>query len=75
MSKPSRLGEVMALDRPVHEPARLLILVVLAGAREVEFTFPEQMSGLSKGNLSGHMSKLEAGGLIEVKKAFAASGR
>ena len=70
MSTPSRLGEVMALDRLVHEPARLLILAVLAGAKEVEFGFLEQMSGLSKGNLSSHMSKLEAGGLIAVKKSF-----
>jgi DNA-binding MarR family transcriptional regulator len=36
----------------------------------VEFGFLEQVSGLSKGNLSSHMSKLEAGGLIEVKKSF-----
>lgn len=71
MSAPaSHLGEVMALDRLVHEPARLLILAVLANAKEVEFGFLEQMSGLSKGNLSSHMSKLEAGGLVEVKKSF-----
>ena len=60
----------MALDRLVHEPARLLILAVLSGAKAVEFGFLEQMSGLSKGNLSSHMSKLEAGGLIAVKKSF-----
>lgn len=70
MSAPGGIGEVMALDRLVHEPARLLILAVLAGAKLVEFNFLEQMSGLSKGNLSSHMSKLEAGGLIEVKKSF-----
>jgi DNA-binding transcriptional ArsR family regulator len=70
MSGPSRIGEVMALDRLVHEPARLLILAVLANAKEAEFSFLEQVSGLSKGNLSSHMSKLEAGGLIEVKKSF-----
>ena len=70
MSAPSRIGEVMALDRLVHEPARLLILAVLVNAKEVEFGFLEQVSGLSKGNLSSHMGKLEAGGLIEVKKSF-----
>lgn len=70
MSAPSRIGELMALDRLVHEPARLLILAVLANAKEVEFGLLEQLSGLSKGNLSSHMSKLEAGGLIEVKKSF-----
>jgi DNA-binding transcriptional ArsR family regulator len=70
MNISSRIVEVMALDRLVHEPARLLILAVLANAKEVEFGFLEQVSGLSKGNLSSHMSKLEAGGLIEVKKSF-----
>lgn len=70
MNAPSRIAEVMALDRLVHEPARLLILAVLVNAKEVEFGFLEQVSGLSKGNLSSHMGKLEAGGLIEVKKSF-----
>ena len=70
MSAPGDITEVMALDRLVHEPARLLILAVLSGAKLVEFGFLEQVSGLSKGNLSSHMSKLEAGGLIEVKKSF-----
>ena len=70
MSESTPLGAVLMLDRLVHEPARLLILAVLANAREVELTFLEKVSGLSKGNLSSHMSKLEAGGLIEVKKSF-----
>ena len=70
MNAPPRIGAVMALDRLVHEPARLLILAVLVNAKEVEFGFLEQVSGLSKGNLSSHMGKLEAGGLVEVKKSF-----
>ncbi|MDN5865470.1 MAG: transcriptional regulator [Gammaproteobacteria bacterium] len=63
---------VLGLDRLVHEPARLLILTILASAGEVEFGFLEKMSGLSKGNLSSHMSKLETVGLIGVKKSFRA---
>ncbi len=63
---------VLGLDRLIHEPARLLILTVLANAGEVEFSFLEKMSGLSKGNLSSHMSKLEAAGLIRIKKRFRA---
>jgi DNA-binding MarR family transcriptional regulator len=43
---------------------------MLASANEEGFGFLEQVSGLSKGNLSSHMSKLEAGGQIEVKKSF-----
>lgn len=70
MSDTTAIGDVLALDRLVHEPARLLILTVLANARQVEFGFLEQVSGLSRGNLSSHMSKLEAGGLIKVSKRF-----
>ncbi|HEX8776817.1 MAG TPA: transcriptional regulator [Rhodanobacter sp.] len=70
MNASSRIGAVMAPDRLVHEPARLLILAVLVNAKEVEFGFLEQVSGLSKGNLSSHLGKLEAGGLVEVKKSF-----
>jgi DNA-binding transcriptional ArsR family regulator len=70
MNPGEELGAVMQLDRLVHEPARLLIMAMLAGAEEVEFRFIEKLSGLSKGNLSSHMSKLEAGGLIEVLKSF-----
>ncbi len=68
--EPGGLGELLELDRLVHEPARLLILAVLSGAQEAEFGYLEQVSGLSKGNLSSHMSKLEAAGLIQVHKSF-----
>jgi DNA-binding transcriptional ArsR family regulator len=70
MDKVVEYNPVLELDRLVHEPARLLILGVLANVKVVEFTFLEKMSGLSKGNLSSHMSKLEAAGLINVKKRF-----
>lgn len=58
------------LDRVVHEPARLAILTVLAEAEEVEFRFLEVVTGLTRGNLSSHASKLDAAGYIEVAKAF-----
>lgn len=64
------LGSVLQLDRLIHEPARLLILSILAGAESVEFRFIERLSGLSKGNLSSHMSKLEAAGMIVIDKSF-----
>jgi DNA-binding transcriptional ArsR family regulator len=58
------------LDRIVHEPARLAILTVLAEAKEVEFRFLEQITGLTRGNLSSHASKLEEAGYITVHKEF-----
>jgi DNA-binding MarR family transcriptional regulator len=64
------LEGLLTLDRLVHEPARLVILTVLAEAEEVEFRFLERVSGLTKGNLSGHIAKLEEAGYVVVKKFF-----
>lgn len=61
---------VLAVDRLVHEPARLAILTVLANAESVEFGFLETVCRLSRGNLSSHLSKLEAGGMVEIEKSF-----
>lgn len=61
---------ILALDRTVHEPARLAILTVLAAAAEVEFLFLQRVTGLSKGNLSSHTQKLEGAGFLETVKAF-----
>ena len=66
----SNVERLLSLDRLVHEPARLVILTVLAEADEAEFSFLQRVSGLTKGNLSSHISKLEAGGYLEVRKSF-----
>ena len=52
----AELEGFLTLDRVVHEPARLVILTVLAQAEEVEFRFLENVSGLTKGNLSSRIS-------------------
>lgn len=62
--------DLVDLDRMVHEPARLAILTVLAEAEEVEFRFLERVTGLTRGNLSSHASKLEGAGYVTVEKAF-----
>ena len=52
----SNVERLLSLDRLVHEPARLVILTVLAEADEAEFSFLQRISGLTKGNLSSHIS-------------------
>lgn len=61
---------LLELDRLVHEPARLAILTVLAEAERVEFRFLENVTGLTRGNISSHTSKLEAAGYLTVAKEF-----
>jgi DNA-binding MarR family transcriptional regulator len=63
-------AELAAMDRLIHEPARLAILSALLGWTEAEFQYLLGVTGLTKGNLSSHLGKLEAGGLVEVSKGY-----
>jgi len=66
------LLDIDSLNRLVHEPARLAILVALSACEKADFLFLLNVTGLTKGNLSSHLSKLEQGGLVEIEKAFEA---
>ena len=63
-------AELAGLDRLVHEPARLAILTALSSCQSADFNSLKRLIGLSSGNLSAHLTKLEEAGLIEVKKQF-----
>jgi DNA-binding MarR family transcriptional regulator len=58
------------IDRLIHEPARLMIMAYLYVVDSADFLFLVRQTGLTLGNLSSHMSKLEAAGYIEVEKKF-----
>ncbi|MFB6230571.1 MAG: transcriptional regulator [Salinibacter sp.] len=62
-----RLAE---LDKLIHEPARLSILTALSSCGEADFTFLRRLTGLTRGNLSSHLSRLEDAGLVDVDKSF-----
>ena len=66
-AKIQRLAEV---DRIIHEPARLMVVALLAAVREADFQYLHQSTGLTKGNLSVHLSKLEEAGYIAIEKTF-----
>ena len=61
---------ITELDRMIHEPARLLILSYLYVVESADFLFLMRQTGLTRGNLSSHLSKLEAAGYVAVKKEF-----
>ncbi len=58
------------IDRLIHEPARLTVMTVLSIVESADFLFLMRQSGLTRGNLSSHLSKLEAAGHIEITKEF-----
>ncbi len=62
-----RIAEV---DRLIHEPARLVIVAILYAAEEADFLYLQRETGLTKGNLSAHLAKLEEAGYVEVEKTY-----
>ena len=58
------------VDRMDHEPARLTIMALLSGAEEADFLFLMRETGLTKGNLSSHLAKLEEAAYIAIEKTF-----
>jgi DNA-binding transcriptional ArsR family regulator len=64
------LRRVTELDRLIHEPARLLIVTILSSVESADFLFLQRETGLTKGNLSAHLSKLEDAGYVKIQKTF-----
>jgi DNA-binding MarR family transcriptional regulator len=63
-------GNTPDINKTIHEPARLLIMANLYVIDSADFTYLMHQTGLTYGNLSSHMSKLEEAGYIEVIKEF-----
>ena len=66
----SERNDELTLDRLIHEPGRLAILTVLSSVQAADFVFLQRTTGLTKGNLSSHLTKLEEAGLVEIQKRF-----
>src|SRR5258708_10348201 len=68
MSK--KIQQLAEIDRVIHEPARLMIAALLDAVDEADFQYLHQTTGLTKGNLSVHLSKLEEAGYVAIEKTF-----
>ena len=64
------MPDVKEIDKLIHEPVRLLLLAHLYVVESADFLYLMNQLGLTFGNLSSHMSKLEEAGYIEVEKEF-----
>jgi len=64
------LQPLVEIDRVIHEPARLLLVATLSVVESADFLFLMNQTKLTRGNLSSHLSKLEAAGYVEIKKEF-----
>lgn len=66
----SALQDLASLDRVIHEPARLMIVTVLYAVTEADFLYLQNECGLTQGNLSSHLAKLEQAKYVTVEKTF-----
>jgi len=64
------LRSLVDLDRIIHEPARMVIVAILYAVESADFLYLLNETGLTKGNLSSHLSKLESADYIEIEKSF-----
>jgi len=58
------------IDQVIHASARLMVLTYLYVVESADFVFLKNMTGLTWGNLSTHLTKLEESGYIAIKKEF-----
>jgi len=63
-------ADIQGIDRIIHEPSRLVIMAQLYVVQSADFLFLQNQTGMTPGNLSSHLSKLEDAGYVEVTKEF-----
>lgn len=64
------LRDLVDVDRVIHEPARLVICAILYSVEGADFLYLLKETGLTKGNLSAHLAKLEKAEYILIDKVF-----
>jgi DNA-binding MarR family transcriptional regulator len=64
------LNAIQNIDKIIHEPARLLLMAHLFVVESADFLFLQRQTGLTWGNISSHLRKLENAGYVSVQKAF-----
>jgi DNA-binding transcriptional ArsR family regulator len=65
-----QIRSIGELDRVIHEPGRLMIVALLSAVDRSDFLYLLHETGMNKGTLSSHLSRLEEAGYIEVTKTY-----
>lgn len=61
---------IASINRLIHEPSRLTIMAHLYAVESADYLFLIRQTGMTWGNLSAHVSKLETAGYVQIKKEF-----
>ncbi len=64
----SDLREFVVMDRVIHEPARLLVIILLYPVATMDFLRLRKVLGYTPGKLSSHLAKLETVGYVALEK-------
>jgi len=66
----THIRTIAELDRVIHEPGRLMITALLFAVDRADFLYLQHETGMNKGNLSSHLSRLEEAGYVEIVKTY-----
>ena len=61
---------ITKIDKLIHEPSRYTLMAYLYVVEVADFLFLLRQTGMTWGNLSAHLSKLEAAGYVAIEKEF-----
>ena len=70
MNDGKSLQSMLDVDRLIHEPARMIILSILYVLESADFLYLLRETGLGKGNLSSHLTRLEQAEYIKIEKTY-----
>jgi DNA-binding MarR family transcriptional regulator len=70
---PINADQIASLDRVMHEPARLSVAACLYVVEDADFVFLQSQTGMTGGNLSSHIKRLESSGYVSIRKEFSGS--
>jgi DNA-binding MarR family transcriptional regulator len=65
-----QIRTIADLDRVIHEPGRLMLVALLFAVEKSDFLYLQHETGMNKGTLSSHLSRLEEAGYVEVSKTY-----
>ena len=65
-----QIRHIAELDRVIHEPGRLMVVALLFAVERADFLYLQHETGINKGTLSSHLSRLEEAGYVEVSKTY-----
>jgi DNA-binding MarR family transcriptional regulator len=66
----SQIQTIAELDRVIHEPGRLMIVALLSAVNQADFLYLQHETGMNKGTLSSHITRLEQAAYVEVEKTY-----